>query len=107
MEVAIIPFDAKYLVETLAMMRTWSPDHPELGERSLYDWQRCSRYLALAGGKVVGHIGQIEHEFRYANGRSPVKLGWGITLVLDRKSTRLNSSHGYISYAVFCLKKKK
>src|SRR2546422_5210912 len=29
----------------------------------------------------------------------------GVTL--DRKSTRLNSSHGYISYAVFCLKKKK
>src|SRR2546429_1580770 len=26
---------------------------------------------------------------------------------IDRKSTRLNSSHGYISYAVFCLKKKK
>src|SRR2546422_6829818 len=31
-----------------------------------------------------------------------------LMLVLgDRKSTRLNSSHGYISYAVFCLKKKK
>src|SRR2546422_2966744 len=30
----------------------------------------------------------------------------GDTLI-DRKSTRLNSSHGYISYAVFCLKKKK
>src|SRR5205809_3180986 len=28
-------------------------------------------------------------------------------MILDRKSTRLNSSHGYISYAVFCLKKKK
>src|SRR5687768_18361280 len=28
-------------------------------------------------------------------------------LEADRKSTRLNSSHGYISYAVFCLKKKK
>src|SRR5687768_18319659 len=27
--------------------------------------------------------------------------------MLDRKSTRLNSSHGYISYAVFCWKKKK
>src|SRR5438128_4329235 len=27
--------------------------------------------------------------------------------ILDRKSTRLNSSHGSISYAVFCLKKKK
>src|SRR5205809_2056664 len=39
------------------------------------------------------------------------KLGqWTITLsnsTGDRKSTRLNSSHGYISYAVFCLKKKK
>src|SRR3989449_6557605 len=43
--------------------------------------------------------------------------GWGIRvcragrvlrrLYGDRKSTRLNSSHGYISYAVFCLKKKK
>src|SRR2546422_231484 len=31
---------------------------------------------------------------------------WKIAPALDRKSTRLNSSHGYISYAVFCLKKK-
>src|SRR3989449_6459357 len=31
----------------------------------------------------------------------------GIAAIRDRKSTRLNSSHGYISYAVFCLKKKK
>src|SRR3989449_3015175 len=31
----------------------------------------------------------------------------GLSGILDRKSTRLNSSHGYISYAVFCLKKKK
>src|SRR2546422_4820447 len=31
----------------------------------------------------------------------------GGTPETDRKSTRLNSSHGYISYAVFCLKKKK
>src|ERR1041385_7764945 len=30
-----------------------------------------------------------------------------VTECPDRKSTRLNSSHGYISYAVFCLKKKK
>src|SRR2546422_8143016 len=34
--------------------------------------------------------------------RTAVQKGKG-----DRKSTRLNSSHGYISYAVFCLKKKK
>src|SRR5438105_7514233 len=31
----------------------------------------------------------------------------GFELILDRKSTRLNSSHEWISYAVFCLKKKK
>src|SRR2546429_2126334 len=30
-----------------------------------------------------------------------------VPVIADRKSTRLNSSHGYISYAVFCLKKKK
>src|SRR2546422_8053866 len=30
-----------------------------------------------------------------------------LSLSRDRKSTRLNSSHGYISYAVFCLKKKR
>src|SRR2546430_9282651 len=80
MDVAIIPFDEKYLAETLAMMRRWSPHHPELGERSLYDWQRCSRYLALAGGKVVGPIGKIDHEFAYANGPPPGKLGGGFTL---------------------------
>src|SRR2546422_8511072 len=33
--------------------------------------------------------------------------GWDDGEAGDRKSTRLNSSHGYISYAVFCLKKKK
>src|SRR2546429_4741194 len=37
------------------------------------------------------------------NLKGPQRL-WGLE---DRKSTRLNSSHGYISYAVFCLKKKK
>src|SRR2546429_7080252 len=35
------------------------------------------------------------------------ETGWEVYPKGDRKSTRLNSSHGYISYAVFCLKKKK
>src|SRR2546429_5215357 len=36
-----------------------------------------------------------------------VRLNVGVVMFApDRKSTRLNSSHGYISYAVFCLKKK-
>src|SRR2546429_3952588 len=39
----------------------------------------------------------------------PETVGEVLTVIrdLDRKSTRLNSSYGYISYAVFCLKKKK
>src|SRR5687768_18449640 len=41
--------------------------------------------------------------FSYAIVLRPHALG----RLEDRKSTRLNSSHGYISYAVFCLKKKK
>src|SRR2546429_2040001 len=47
-------------------------------------------------GTVVGNAGRH---------RVSGKLG-GNGNWLDRKSTRLNSSHGYISYAVFCLKKK-
>src|SRR2546429_5545121 len=42
--------------------------------------------------------------FTRASGYSGMRI---FTFAEDRKSTRLNSSHGYISYAVFCLKKKK
>src|SRR5207245_11405387 len=35
------------------------------------------------------------------------QVAWNVQMIVDRKSTRLNSSHGSISYAVFCLKKKK
>src|SRR2546429_5071778 len=38
---------------------------------------------------------------------TPVPVTTIVKVDTDRKSTRLNSSHGYISYAVFCLKKKK
>src|SRR5205809_3040994 len=40
-------------------------------------------------------------------GSEDCRAGRGADSSSDRKSTRLNSSHGYISYAVFCLKKKK
>src|SRR5687768_18202859 len=48
---------------------------------------------------------------RHIRGFVPGAVGAGLDdvrgfLPEDRKSTRLNSSHGYISYAVFCLKKK-
>src|SRR2546422_7162912 len=47
---------------------------------------------------------------RPGTGSAVVAMGFAFppsTRMRDRKSTRLNSSHGYISYAVFCLKKKK
>src|SRR2546422_5965780 len=46
--------------------------------------------------------GTVEHADSIGN-QGAIAAGEGS----DRKSTRLNSSHGYISYAVFCLKKKK
>src|SRR2546422_1915227 len=49
----------------------------------------------------IGHSVHDEAQIALRGG------GGGERVHQDRKSTRLNSSHGYISYAVFCLKKKK
>src|SRR2546422_2019980 len=53
---------------------------------------------------VVGGIGLLHLDREVEPGRPATQHD---DLHGDRKSTRLNSSHGYISYAVFCLKKKK
>src|SRR2546422_2979907 len=53
---------------------------------------------------------QLAHHLRDHGARlgaAEIEPGHDLTIpAQDRKSTRLNSSHGYISYAVFCLKKK-
>src|SRR2546422_7378445 len=49
---------------------------------------------------TIGHVHSL-------SGYVTTAAGEHLAFSLDRKSTRLNSSHGYISYAVFCLKKKK
>src|SRR2546422_7454028 len=51
---------------------------------------RLCRFLVVAGASHAEPARRIDRD-----------------AMRDRKSTRLNSSHGYISYAVFCLKKKK
>src|SRR2546422_8411392 len=51
---------------------------------------------------AYGHFGRTPERRRFVDPDVTKDVEW-----LDRKSTRLNSSHGYISYAVFCLKKKK
>src|SRR2546422_2681738 len=60
------------------------------------NWLSGTRRM-LGGEPVVHAASSARNEIRRFMGQ----------LSRDRKSTRLNSSHGYISYAVFCLKKKK
>src|SRR2546422_7680127 len=61
-------------------------------------------------GRAATHLGQPTRArgARYGGVCSPAHDAERAAAArADRKSTRLNSSHGYISYAVFCLKKKK
>src|SRR2546422_4757990 len=62
---------------------------------------RFARYCASESGDVDFDLGMNRNSSGLGGQRR------GAEIKIDRKSTRLNSSHGYISYAVFCLKKKK
>src|SRR5216684_7480695 len=78
--------------------RTWGVIGVQGGEHQV-SGQR--RFDANLGGLEVPDL--TDHDrVRVLTKKAPQRRGEG-----DRKSTRLNSSHGYISYAVFCLKKKK
>src|SRR2546429_2910384 len=66
-----------------------------------------SRYV-ITLRRLLGAVGRRKLRFLLLFHGCPTRMfGLPINLRQDRKSTRLNSSHGYISYAVFCLKKKK
>src|SRR5687768_17734296 len=71
--------------------------------RKLLDIGKTMTDSAIAFDKgqrlIRTQLDMTDREFRAMN-KSVINMA-------DRKSTRLNSSHGYISYAVFCLKKKK
>src|SRR2546422_5745960 len=73
--------------------------------------ERIAHFYEAEEGPVVSGGDVSALKLRAPLNRDPKfkKGGAGKWLVSlgDRKSTRLNSSHGYISYAVFCLKKKK
>src|SRR5699024_12423273 len=57
-------------------------------------------------GKKIGELDNIDYEWYIAEAQHRINDFLGIKPEKDRKSTRLNSSHVSISYAVFCLKKK-
>src|SRR5206468_11240037 len=70
--------------------------------RPVGDFEHLGGYADLRTGSIAGT------DFIDAHGYRPFELGAfrGDAVFADRKSTRLNSSHDQISYAVFCLKKK-
>src|SRR2546429_8252447 len=74
----------------------------EIYTLSLHDALPISR----SGGQGVHRAAGVDLDLPLVvNGANLEPKVW--VAARDRKSTRLNSSHGYISYAVFCLKKKK
>ena len=70
----------------------------DLSENKIYEIMKKSG----ASKKIINNL--LDGRFTPVNYSKP---RFETKVRTDRKSTRLNSSHGYISYAVFCLKKKK
>src|SRR2546429_6574365 len=65
-------------------------------------------FRSLGGGTVRIVLIKDDPDDAFAKAvAAGAAIVWPVGNQQDRKSTRLNSSHGYISYAVFCLKKKK
>src|SRR5438034_3680672 len=64
-------------------------------------------YTTLFRSSPLGYRGLPQKGARNMTGKPDDAPREGAQMSLDRKSTRLNSSHTVISYAVFCLKKKK
>src|SRR3989449_416122 len=86
-------------------------DHRKLGrELDLFDFHDVAPgapFWLPNGMVLIRELEKFAREALDANGYQEIATPLLIHKRLDRKSTRLNSSHGYISYAVFCLKKKK
>src|SRR3989449_7046559 len=81
------------------------PPTPEEQKKMMLPAMLKSAALALVFGLLLACGYQRLKGGLWVQGGGP--LAGMEFATLDRKSTRLNSSHGYISYAVFCLKKKK
>src|SRR2546429_846229 len=72
---------------------------------TLFPYTTLFRSGLAPRSSVLSHTARPIHHASAASGARPI--AHATIFGTDRKSTRLNSSHGYISYAVFCLKKKK
>src|SRR5438105_225725 len=78
------------------------------GATSMLDVRQAEQLVYTAAASIPDLERRIEQQENFISillGKNPQAIARGRKLV-DRKSTRLNSSHEWISYAVFCLKKK-
>src|SRR3989449_9087760 len=90
---------------TLSGPRREEEDFVFISRRRNARWSDAVRPGPVDGENGCNHRGAPRGDERDHGARGLLPGGAGTRR--DRKSTRLNSSHGYISYAVFCLKKKK
>src|SRR3712207_7761071 len=74
-------------------------------EEGVVMWVRIARFEG-AEDNWDERIEEVRRRMRGEDDTSPMARHRGLVKRADRKSTRLNSSHANISYAVFCLKKK-
>ena len=92
-------------VDTVMVMPPKTKSAPSDDE--MYDYYEHSEKTARnAGVTIMPYNNPDAAGYHEISPETLLKLSL-LPKVTDRKSTRLNSSHGYISYAVFCLKKKK
>src|SRR2546430_13483809 len=80
---------------------------PEIYPLPLHDALPISEFEAANPGVKVKPVYTGTYQDTITKILTAAKSGEPPQLAVDRKSTRLNSSHSQISYAVFCLKKKK
>src|SRR5947209_11453664 len=75
---------------------------------TLFPYTTLFRSRAARGHRAAGEaLPAAKRQAARRRAQADFRRGARAAVVLDRKSTRLNSSHANISYAVFCLKKKK
>src|SRR5690606_21233510 len=95
------------LDRALTLLAAFDREHPEWGVTELAHHLGLPKSVVQKTLATFARHGFVHQEPRRRRYRLGLRLLSLARLAQDRKSTRLNSSHVKISYAVFCLKKKK
>src|SRR2546429_7033926 len=88
-------------------LRNWAYQVRATGKLGYAQFLSCMRRFeeSLAQAEIARRLDPVSPDTSVHSAEPYLDAG-RVDEAIDRKSTRLNSSHGYISYAVFCLKKK-